>query len=429
MSGRSHRAGRDLLLALLVATALFRVTQNMALTTLSLLGRESLGLHAGAIGVVGATAGLAMATVTFTVSHRVRPHHAALSAAGGMAVLTVSLVIFSLASSLTTFVMAALLLGIAGGLAIPGLVNAVVYSAGSRRERAIGLYTITLSLGLAFGPVLESLILSVSRQDVRTPFVLFSILPALGAVIIGATHLRRRPNPMTGAAPSSPRPIPPGTGSAPSVSDAPGTGGGHARGSSAPRWRGGLLGTRTGRVALIAQLLYAIPFVGITVFGALVSRVGFGVSPARAQIAFTVFFVLSFGARSAVTVRAPITHKMPLFWTSAALTATGLTLLGIGHGFAVLLLSMGVLGIPHGLTFPLALATAAESTDMDGLPRANATLLGSTNLVTVIVPLALGAIIPVVGYRGMALSLLAPVAVCGALLFTQRTPQLVHREH
>ncbi len=431
---RSYQSGRQALVTLLAATALFRVTQNMALTTLSLLGREELGLHAGAIGVVGAVAGLAMAAVTFTVSGRVPPRQAALSAASGLVILVAALVTFALASSFGMLVTAALLLGAAGGLTMPGMINAVIFIAGCRRERAIGLYTITLSLSLALGPVMESFMLSIGNQDVRTPFVLFSFLPALGVLLIVVSLYWSRKGrqsriPVTPPVTAMPH-LPVGL-QAGAVHMSAADEGGQAIsgvGSSAasertePRWRRGLLGTRQGRVALVAQLLYAIPFSGITVFGALVARIGFGVSPAMAQFAFTVFFVLSFVARVAVTARAPIARKIPFFWAAATFTATGLLLLGLGHGLVLLLVAMGVLGIPHGITFPLALAMAADSTDFAGLPRANAALLGSTTLAVVIVPLVLGAIVPAVGYQGMALVLLAPVGVCVALLFTQRGP-------
>lgn len=401
---RPHPSGRHALMTLLAATALFRISQNMALTTVSLLGSEKLGLHSGAIGVVGAVAGLATAAVTFTVSGRVPPRRSAMSAAAGLTILVVALVAFALASSFGMLVIASLLLGVAGGLTMPGLINAVVFISGSRSERAIGLYTITLSLSLALGPVMESLMLSIGDQNVRTPFLLFSFFPAFGVLLIGASlHWPRKRRP-------SPAPV---TATVLAIPSLP---------TSDRRWRRGLLGSREGRVALIAQLLYAIPFSGITVFGALVARIGFGVSPAMVQVAFTVFFVLSFAARGAVTVRAPIAHKLPLFWAAAIFTGAGLLLLGLGHGLVLLLVAMGVLGIPHGLTFPLALAMAADSTDLDGLPRANATLLGSTNLAAVIVPLILGAIVPAVGYRGMVLVLLAPVVVCITLLFTHRAP-------
>lgn len=406
---------RYTLVTLLVATAFFRLTQNMALTTFSLLGREKLSLSAGMIGGVGALTGLCLSLVTLVFSGRVPPRRAAGSAAAGMVMLLAALLTFSLASSLAMFVLAAVLLGLAGGMTQPGLINAVEANAVANRDRAVGLYAVVLSVSLAIGPLVETLVLSLGHQDVRVPFVVFPIFPMLGAILLGVPCWRRMH-------PSGPVTVPPAAGATgprqfPS-DERP------SRSRPRPRphrgWRRGLFASRQGRTALIVQLLYAIPFAGLTVFGALVARIGFGVTAAQAQLAFTAFFATSFAARGLVVWRSPVVHKQVLLWASAALTVFGLILLGTGHGLGILLIAMGVLGLPHGLTFPLALALVADSTGPAELPRANAALLGSTNLTTVVVPLVLGAIIPAVGYRGMTLVTLIPVAAFSALLFTQR---------
>lgn len=90
-------------------------------------------------------------------------------------------------------------------------------------------------------------------------------------------------------------------------------------------------------------------------------------------------------------------------------------LLGTGSGTGAYLLAMAVLGIPHGLTFPVALAMVADVTPTRDLPRANATLIGGTSLVSVLVPLALGGIVPAVGYKATTLVMLAPVGLFGLL--------------
>lgn len=389
-----------MLAMLLGATALFRLTQNMALTTLSLLAREDLHLSATVIGALGALVGLVLAAATLLLSGRVPLRRSAASAAAGTILLVASLALFAFASSLAVLALATVLLGAAGGLTLPGLVNAVVANAGDQRERAIGLYAITLSVSLAVGPLLETAVLDATHQDVRAPFVWFLGFPALAALLL-ALSCRRRRTAGASAPPALVEPAPP----------APPQKG---------RWgAGGLLATRPGRQALIVQLLYAIPFVGITSFGALVARVGFGVSAAQAQLAFTAFFVASFGARGLIAWRSPIVRKQPLLWASAALTGAGLALLGTGHGLGVLLLAMATLGVPHGLSFPLALALVAESTDRARLPRANAALIGVSNLSTVAVPPLLGVVVPAFGYRGMTLLLLVPVVGFAALLATQ----------
>lgn len=245
------------------------------------------------------------------------------------------------------------------------------------------------------------------------PFMAFLVFPVLGLLALGVA--RRHPRRSRDIAVLT----------ANVVADAPqarprSDGGRGSHPPGARRWQGALLGVREGRLALIIQLLYAIPFAGITAFGALLDRIGFGVSSAQAQLAFTAFFTASFAARVLMAWRAPIIHKEMLLWVSASLTAAGLLLLGVGHGLGVLLIAMATLGVPHGLTYPLALALVADSVDPTLLPRADAILLASTSLSTVVIPLVLGVIITAEGYRAMPLLMLIPVGVCSALLFGQR---------
>lgn len=106
---------------LLVATAFFRLTQNMAATTLSLLGRDELHLSARTIGTIGAIIGLGVAGVTIGVSGRIVPRRAAGSAAVGMVLLFASLITFALATSLPALLVAGVLLAVAGGVTMPGV--------------------------------------------------------------------------------------------------------------------------------------------------------------------------------------------------------------------------------------------------------------------------------------------------------------------
>lgn len=401
------------MLTLLTATALFRMTQNMALTTLSLLARDEVHLSSTVIGLTSALSALVLSAVTIFVAGRVPLARSEGSAAAGALLLLASLTAFALASSLAVLAVAALLLGAAGGLALPGLVSAVEARAGDNHERAIGLYTLALSASLALGPVLESSVLDAARQDVRAPFAWFIPLAGATAAILVLPRPRAGRFPRPPAAPAPARP-------APADGSTPGR-----RPRAAP---GGLLGSPQVRQALIIDLLYAIPFAGLTSFGALVFRAGYGVSAAQAQVAFAAFFVTSFGARALLAWRSPVTRKQPLLWTSAALTAGGLALLGTGHGTGLLLIAMAVLGIPHGLTFPLALALIAGATDRDQLPRANGALLGASNLSTIAVPSLLGAVIPATGYQNMTLLLDAPVLLFSLLLLIQqaKTPRKAH---
>ncbi len=416
---------------LLVSTAMFRATQNMAQTTFSLLGREDLGLKAGTLGLLAALAGLAMVVVTLRFASRVAPGKARAAAAAGSLVLAGALAVFVFASSLGPFAAAVIALGIAGGVGFPALTSAFGSAEGAQREQALALFALTLSASLAIGPLMETLVLDLHHQDLRAPFAVFVVFPLLGAALLARPARRSKRMSLSGggegtgtigdAAPGAiagtgPEPGPSGAGS----SGAGSSGAGGAAWSQARRPRFGLELWQTpgGRLALTAQLLYAVPFAGVTVFGALVARVAFGVTPGEAQLAFTAFFATSFAARALVVWRAPVTRKRAVFQISGAMTVTGLVLLGVGHGLPLLLVAMAVLGLPHGFTFPLALALVAEAAPPGGLTRANAVLLGASNLTGVIAPVVLGALVQPAGYRGMVLLILVPVVVFGALLWS-----------
>jgi DHA1 family multidrug resistance protein-like MFS transporter len=406
------------LACLLAATALYRASQNMAQTTFSLLGRERLGLGAGTLGVLAAVSGLTTVLVMVTLAARTETRRAPAGAAVASVVLALALGAFALTRPFALFLVAVLALGVAGGLGQPALASAVGATPGERRERALALYALTLSASLGAGPLLETLVLDRTGQDLRAPFVAFLGLPLLGAGLLVGAARAGRPRAADAPPPTAlgrelarpGHPAPPAASARPCPASS-------GAASPAPRARtGGLLSSREGRVALVVQLLYAVPFSGITVFGALVARTVFGASPAGAQLAFAAFFSASFAARGAVALLAPVRRKGAAFAASAALTAGGLVLLGTGHGMAQLVAAMAVLGVPHGLTYPLVLALVAESTPPVGLPRANAMLMGPTTLASVVAPVVLGEVADLASYRAMVLSILVPVGAFGLLL-------------
>jgi MFS family permease len=170
------------------------------------------------------------------------------------------------------------------------------------------------------------------------------------------------------------------------------------------------LADRNFRLALTGELIYAAPFAAIVVFGALLARHEYGLSPAATEVAFGVFFVISFVVRAVLVWQSPIRHKLALFRVAAILTLVGLAVVATGHSFAVLLVAMALLGVPHGLTFPLTMGLVAEGRHRDELASINAHLSASVQAVNLALPLLLGFGIDEIGYRPMFLLLLVPVA-------------------
>jgi DHA1 family multidrug resistance protein-like MFS transporter len=402
-------------LGLLIAAACFRATQNMALTTFSLLAHDSVGLGVAEIGALAAVGAAVTVGVNLGVASRVPTERSRIAAAGGIGLVLPALALLATAHSFWQLGLGAVLLGVGGGVVFPALATAIGQVDPSARERALALFTLTLSASLAIGPLLESGILGMTGQDLRSPFFAFLLLPCLGVAALwlsGRFSYRGR----TG---------PPALG-APVAQEEAALVGAVAASALPLRARAkavvgrGPLGNPGWRVAVTAQLLYSVPFAAITVFGAVLARSAFGVTPEQAQLGFSCFFITSLAARALVAWRAPIPRKIPVLMGAGALTLAGLVLLATGHGFGLLLVAMGILGLPHGLTFPIVLAQVAASAGPQGLARANAALLAVSNSTSIVVPALLGLIIPVTGYRGMTLLLLLPVIGFGAALWGQR---------
>ncbi|MHB1500997.1 MAG: MFS transporter [Candidatus Dormibacteria bacterium] len=401
---------------LLLAAACFRATQNMALTTFSLLAHDLLGLGSPAIGGLAAIAAIVTVAVNLGVASRVPPERSRLAAAGGIVVMLPALMLLGAARNTLELGLGAVLMGVGGGVVFPALTTAIGRVEAGARERALALFTLTLSGSLAVGPLLESGVLGATHQDVRSPFFAFLILPGLGVCALGLSHWFQSGR--------GERQIP--VDHAQALDQGVDLAAGVISGAPVSRWRtvarlGGAPVANPGwRAAVTAQLLYSVPFAAITVFGAVLARTAFGVTPEQVQIGFSCFFVTSLAARALIVWRAPIVHKLPVLLGSGIITVVGLLLLATGQGFAMLLVAMGILGLPHGLTFPIVLAQVAESAAPEGLAAANAALLAVSNSSSIVVPAVLGLLIPMTGYRGMALLLLLPVLGFGGLLWQQR---------
>jgi len=369
----------------------YRGAQNMALTTLALIIKEDLGYGAGTIGIISALSGIVLVLVTLSISARLKPAQLERAVLFSLVALAIGLVIIGVSHSIYLTTFATVLLGIAGGLGMPGLAGSVQLAAGdgsANPQRILAIYTLVLSMSLAVGPLLEAGLLDATHQDVRWPFIAFTVLPLLALVIM--VSRRREATALAAKAAAS---------GEPPTADQP----------SSERIR--LLQTPEVVKALFAQLMYAVPFAALTVFGAEVARVTDRATAAQAQLAFTVFFVFSLSCRGLVAWRSPVRRKGLAFGVSGLFTIVGLAFIVVGHSFLLFLVGMIILGVPHGAIFPLALSALSGSLPPDQLPRANSLLMGSSNFIGIIAPPILGLIAAATTYRLMMTTVLVPVVL------------------
>lgn len=425
-SGRARarlRRGLPDLGLLLVVTALMRSSQNAAQTTLPLLGHDVLGLSASAIGAIAAVSGAIGAAVMLLVASRVPASMSRAALAVSLLSMAASLVLFALAPGPVLFVVGAIVLGAAGGLAFPILITAAgtsgrSSSAAGSRDRPLVLLGLALSASLAVGPFVETAVLGAFGGNLRAAFWAFTPVLLVGAAISGLLARRgskRRRDRVDRRLPGRDG----GSGDEAKAHDPCSTGELDVS-SIARRGRSVSIGQAWGsasfRVALVAQVMYAFPFVALVVFGALLSRHAYGMSPAGAELAFGTFFVSSFLVRGMMAWRSPIPHKVGLARGAAVLSIAGLVALGLGHGPAVLMAAMVVLGVPHGLTMPLASSLVADGRPARELPAVNSYMAAVVQAVTLSLPPVLGLAVGLAGYRATFMMLLLPVALCGGLL-------------
>ena len=399
---------------LLAVTMLFRAAQNMEQTTLALLGRI-VGLGTAAVGAVAAVGGVAAIAGT-VVAGRARPPSVPRVLSAGLWLVASSFLVLAVAHSEWVYAAGAVLGGFGGGLAFPSLTTAVGSSRrGAGRDRALATYTLALSASLALGPLLEAAVLSWTAGAVRGTFLLFSVLPLVALVLMATEASARADTPqkvqLGGMPPAAEQ-----SADWPSRSRRTDESPTHRP----PNWNGRLRSLPHFRLALAALLVYQVPFVAIVVFGAVLAKDSYGLSPALAQLAFTAFFFTSLTIRAAVVWASPVERKWRLFVIATAITFGGIVLAAAGGGPATFYLAMVMLGVPHGLVFPLSLALVAEGVPHSALARANAAVAAVTGAVVVVTPGLLGMVAQSAGLRPMLLTTLGPMLLASVALIASR---------
>jgi len=383
---------------LLGITALGRSGQNAGQTTYPLIARNLLHLSNTTVGEMGGLAAAASVVCATQIVGRSRPQHTLVLVAVGQ---LFGLVAFTLLASPTGTIgvwLAAGALGVGGGLAFPALMTAIASGPAHERAKALAVFALALSVSLLVGPLLEAAILNATHNSLRETFVVLLPVPATATAASVLAVVRRR-RALGGEHPHA-------------VTTSSGDGGrdiGRFSWRKAPAFK----------LAVTVMLTYQVPFAALVAFGALLARNADHTSPAGAEVAFGVFFGVSFALRGLLALASPKPSTVPLLALSVAATVAGIAMLSAAGSFTPLVVAMALLGIPHGATFPLASGLLAERTPRAHLARANGQLMASANAVSVVVPLLAGWLAGVVGYPHMFLLVEIPVVVMGAALFAQ----------
>ena len=123
-------------------------------------------------------------------------------------------------------------------------------------------------------------------------------------------------------------------------------------------------------LGFFANLTYSLPFVTITTYGGLLAVETARATFAQVEWLFFVFFFASFVTRINLTDLQ--SKRFALIVISVILTILGLTLIYLSHNLLTLIVAFGILGVPHGTTYPVTASYVADTSSTYNLPSANA---------------------------------------------------------
>ncbi|MDG6995684.1 MAG: MFS transporter [Nitrososphaerota archaeon] len=369
-----------LLVILISETFALRASTNMQYTTVPLVASEVYYMGMTTVGAIYAVNSLATSITTLFINSKLRSSTRRVVFILSSFMYALSFPFITISGEIGLWIFSALT-GVLLGLISTNIVNAagIIGRTPREREKGIAVYTVSLSASLVAGPLVESFILSYVSLPVS--FGYFAIFPATSAVL--SLFL---PFPEENTATKSTN-----------------------AGVFKPFRKIGF------RTAVYNNAMYSIPFAGIVVFGGLYSINYLNVSNSSAELYFAIFFAVSFASRLYFSIKPPQDLK------AASLLSAISTFIGLILMVAIIspwsyALAICLLGLPHGLTYPISLLYIFRTSEEHERNSMNSIFSSLMVGLNIIVPLVMGSVSETVGLRNTFGMLLIPVSVLAYLL-------------
>jgi DHA1 family multidrug resistance protein-like MFS transporter len=347
-----------------------RASNNMIITTLPLIARYDFHFSSILIGVVSSLAAIFAFISSGFVNSKLRSKLRKRFFIIFSILYAIIFPLFYFSNPINIWFFASFI-GFSMGLIMPNIMTyAGLFSDQKTRERMLSLYTLALSTSLILGPLIESaILLKFTLFEAFLFFALFAILVAIFSFFI------KFPNDISENK---------------SITD--------------PVWKNSGF-----KLSIALNLMYGIPFGMLTTFGGIFAVESFKASYSLATALFGIFFATSFIGRLILTIIPP-KNLWTSIWIASSLTILGLLLVFISPSLIFYILALIILGVPHGLTYPISLISISRSFPIEKRNIANsyfsAIMMGFSSFI----PIIISSIVNFFGIRN-SFALLIPVSL------------------
>ena len=390
---RGEAGATTLIVLMFLVTFLLRMTGNMVQTTIPLFARGYLGMNEAGIGTVSAVYTAAGVFAPILIVSRIRITRLSSALIGYSALFTGLVPLFFLVhDSLDLYILTAST-SIAASTVMPLMLISAQTMNTAYAHRVIGTYTVALSTSLVFGPLLEGL-LATHFGGVGIVFIAFCpfVLAATLLLIAGKWIGERRGN------------------ASHADDERLRKGGAVLRFEDAARvWK-----SRDFIVPALGQLGYSVVFAAILSFGGILAENNINAGYGEVFLLFAIFFSSSLAVRILLTLLPDPRRKVDLIHLAMIVSMAGLLMIEFSRNDAAMYLAFGILGVPHGLQYPVTTMMIAERMKREDLPMVNAFFAATGAASMALTPLLIGILSLSYGLTASMAFLVVPVGVLWA---------------
>ncbi len=351
------------LIMLLSVTFTMRASTNMLMTIVPVFTKYVINADVFFVGLTATLYGIGAMVSNVLINGRINIEKTPKIIALFLLVMTIGIFFYILSDNIYEVLILSMVTGISMGVVQPLLMTVTnVIAPPDKRDRYIAAYTASLSLSLIFGVILEGLILSYI--NVRYAFTIFLFISLISTVLMFILSTKIKMN-MKKRNTLTFKEI--------------------LNKASQSLKQGKVL------FALFGNIAYAFPFILLITYGSIMGKEYYGINPDIFFYLLALFYGVSFTARLILSFKKVKSHEF-LMYASFAATIIGYLALGLNAGLIIFIVSLLILGFPHGSIYPTSSYYIAMSVDIEDLNIVYSVFVLIMDLIAFLIPFAFGII-------------------------------------